>query len=61
MDEQAAEVREAQRDVDYTNAILRRLLEYYLARVTLPGKQETISVPRLHRLCRHVVAEGYGE
>ncbi len=62
MNEQTTAVREAQGDVEYTNAVLRQLLEYYLADMPQPSQEETpMTVARFHRLCRYVLAEGYGQ
>ncbi len=44
------------------DAILKRLLEYFLTRTELPHNQPTLVTATLfHRLYRYVVAEGYGE
>ncbi len=61
MNEQLSEVREAQRNVEYTNVVLRKLLERYLAEVRQPGQDEIpLTVARFHTLCRYVLTEGYG-
>ena len=61
MAEQATDVREVPGNVAYTHAILRQLLEYYLARMPLPGTREMpLTVAQFHFLCQQVLAEGYG-
>ena len=62
MYEQTTEVREKQSDVEFTNTVLRQLLEYYLADMPQPSQEALpMTVARFHTLCRYVLAEGYGQ
>ena len=46
----------------YRNALLQRLVEHYLRRDRVPSKdQQPITITLFHRLCHHVLAEGYGQ
>ncbi len=58
---QQPEARQTQDEAPYTNAILNRLVEHYLADSPLPGKNGELSITLFHRLYRYVMAEGYGE
>ena len=61
MIEQQPEARQTQDNAPYTNAILDRLVEHYLADSPLPGNNGALSVTLFHRLYRYVMAEGYEE
>ncbi len=53
---------QVQDDAAYTSTILNRLIEHYLARIALPGAEETaFTIERFHRLYQCVLAEGYGQ
>ncbi len=50
-----------QDDAPYTNAIMERLVEQYLARTALPAPEGgALTIERFHRLYQCVLAEGYG-
>ncbi len=61
MIKQQPEARQTQDDTPYTNAILDRLVEQYLADAPLPGNNGELSITLFHRLYRYVMAEGYEE
>ncbi len=61
MTRQQPEVQQAKDASEYTNAILDRLVEHYLADTPLPGNSGQLSIVLFHRLCRCALAEGYGE
>ena len=49
-------------DLEYMSDILQRLVEHYLTSTPLPSiGEKPVSITLLHRLARHVVAEGYGQ
>jgi hypothetical protein len=48
-------------DAAYTNTILERLLEHYLAGTACMERQAVaVNITRFHCLCRAVLTEGYG-
>jgi hypothetical protein len=50
-----------QRDTAYSEAIVERLREHYLAHTPLPGDEgKLLTIPLFYRLARYVMAEGYG-
>lgn len=61
MTRQQMEAWQTQADTAYTNAILDRLVEHYLADSPLPGNNGELSITLFHRLYRYVMVEGYGE
>ena len=53
---------QTQANAAYENEILERLLERYLERASLPGKESGRLTPALfHTLVRNIMAEGYGQ
>ncbi len=49
-------------NLEYMSDILQRLVEQYLTSTPLPNADDKpVSITILHRLARHVVAEGYGQ
>lgn len=58
---QQTEIRQAQGDTQYVEAILDRLVEHYITDTELHGEdRRAITVGCFHRLWRYVIAEGYG-
>lgn len=50
----------AQKPAAYSDVIIERLLGNYLSNAPLPSRTDSLSPDLLHRLCRAVLAEGYG-
>lgn len=62
MDRQQTHDQQTQGDAEYTNALVGRLVEHYLARTPLPDKAgKPITITLFHHLYRHVMEEGYGQ
>lgn len=62
MEHQKTQEWQTSADEEYTNAIINRLVEHYLARRPMPGKEgEPLSIERFHRLYCAIMAEGYGK
>ncbi len=50
-----------QRDTVYSEAIVERLREHYLAHTPLPDDEgKPLTIPLFYHLVRYVMAEGYG-
>ncbi len=46
----------------FIDSVMERLRKHYADRTPLPGnEEETLTLPMLQRLYRHVMSEGYGE
>ena len=46
--------------VGYGDTLIERLLGHYLSSTPVPGRPDGLTPDLVHRLCRAVLAEGYG-